>query len=225
MIATTDLVQIIGISVGAMFALLTLLIGVFVWVINRQDKTNDRRHSETKESVDSLRAETKEEFANVRAETKESIDNLRQETKDEFARVRAETKESIDNLRQETKDEFAKVRAETKQEFANVRAEMAQLFQRQNEENERRHQEVMKAIGLLYQHTHGEDGRMVIPIDSAELVVPPTVPRPCRRLTQRIRHGRMPESGRYGWRPMWAMSLSCRLASSDTATAGPMKPN
>lgn len=145
MVATSDLIQVFGISIGAIFALLTLLIGVFIWMVNRQDKTNERRHGETKESVD----------------------NLRQETRDEFTKVRTEMQ-----------DEFAKVRQETKDEFTNVRTEMAQMFQRQNEESERRHQEVMKAIGLLYQHTHGEDGRMIIPIDGADLVVPPTVPAP-----------------------------------------------
>ena len=145
MVATSDLIQVFGISIGAIFALLTLLIGVFIWMVNRQDKTNERRHGETKESVASLEQETKE---------------------------------SIDNLRQETREEFAKVRAEMNDGLTNVRTEMVQMFQRQNEENERRHQEVMKAIGLLYQHTHGEDGRMIIPIDGADLVVPPTVPAP-----------------------------------------------
>ena len=156
MITASDLIQITGISVGAVFALLTLLVGFFVWVVNRQDKTNDRRHSETKESVDNLRQDTKDEFAKVRAEMK-----------DDFAKVRAETK-----------DEFAEVRTEMKDEFTKIRAEMAQMFQRYNEENERRHQEVMKAIGLLYQHTHGEDGRIIIPIDGANIVVPPAAPSP-----------------------------------------------
>ena len=167
MVATSDLIQVFGISIGAIFALLTLLIGVFIWMVNRQDKTNERRHGETKESVVSLEQETKESVASLKQETKESIDNLRQETREEFAKVR-----------QETREEFAKVRAEMQEEFTKVRAEMAQQFQRQNEDNERRHQEVMKAIGLLYQHTHGEDGRMIIPIDGADLVVPPTVPAP-----------------------------------------------
>ena len=200
MVATSDLIQVFGISIGAIFALLTLLIGVFIWMVNRQDKTNERRHSETKESVasleqetkesiDNLRQETREEFAKVRQETREEFANLRQETREEFAKVRQETKEEFAKVRQETKEEFAKVRQETKEEFAkvraemndgltNVRTEMAQQFQRQNEENERRHQEVMKAIGLLYQHTHGPDGRMIIPIDGADLVAPPTVPAP-----------------------------------------------
>ena len=145
MIATSDLIQIFGISIGAIFALLTLLIGVFIWMVNRQDKTNDRRHSETKESIDSLRQGTKE---------------------------------SIDSLRQDTKDEFAKVRTEMNDGLTNVRTEMAQMFQRYNEENERRHQELLRAIGLLYQHTHDEDGRIIIPIDGANIVVPPAAPSP-----------------------------------------------
>ncbi len=159
MITPSDIIQIMGIGAGAMVALFTVFTGFFAWVVNRQDKTNDRRHGETKESVDNLRQETKEEFDKVRNE----IAEVREETKEEFAKVR---------------NEIAEVRMETKEEFANVRMEMAQQFQRQNEENERRHQEVMKGIGLLYQHTHGEDGRMIIPIDGADLVVPPTVPAP-----------------------------------------------
>ena len=139
-----------------MVAMFTVFAGFFVWVVNHQDRTNDRRHGETKESVD----------------------NLRQETKDEFTKVRAEMQDEFTKVRTEMQDEFTKVRTEMQDEFTKVRAEMAQMLQRSDEENERRHQEVMKAIGLLYQHTHGEDGRMIIPIDGADLVVPPTVPAP-----------------------------------------------
>ena len=178
MITASDFIQITGISVGAVFALLTLLVGFFVWVVNRQDKTNDRRHSETREAVDNLRAETKESIDSLRQETKDEFSNVRAETKEEFAKVRAETKEEFAKVRAETKESIDSLRQETKDEFSNVRAEMAQLFQRYNEENERRHQEVMKAIGLLYQHTHGEDGRMIIPIVGAGLVAPPTTPAP-----------------------------------------------
>ena len=178
MIAISDLIQIIGISVGAMFALLTLMIGVFVWVINRQDKTSDRRHSETKESVDNLRQETKESIDHLRQEMKEEFTNVRTEMKEEFTNVRTEMKEEFANVRAEMKEEFANVRTEMKDGLTDVRTDMAQMLQRQDEENQRRHLEVMKAIGLLYQHTHGEDGRMIIPMDSADLVVPPTVPAP-----------------------------------------------
>lgn len=170
MIAISDLIQIMGIGAGAMVAMFTVFTGFFAWVVNRQEKANDRRHGETKESVDNLRQETKEEFDKARRETKEEFDKVR----NEIAEVREETKEEFAKVR----NEIAEVRMETKEEFAKVRLEMAQMFQRQNEENERRHQEVMKAIGLLYQHTHGEDGRMIIPIDGADLVVPPTVPAP-----------------------------------------------
>ncbi len=170
MISIAELTQIIGITIGAMFALLTLLVSVFIWAINRQDKTNGRWHNETRESADDLRKDTAEEFHKVRRETKEEFDNARRETKEEFDKVRNE----IAQVRAETKDEFDKVR----NEIAEVRTEMAQMFQRYNEENERRHQELLRTIGLLYQHTHDENGRVIIPMDGANIVAPPAAPSP-----------------------------------------------
>ena len=181
MISIAELTQIIGITIGAMFALLTLLVSVFIWAINRQDKTNGRWHSETRESADDLRKDTSEEFHKVRRETKEEFDNARRETKEEFDNARRETKEEFDKVR----NEIAQVRAETKDEFdkvrneiAEVRTEMAQMFQRYNEENERRHQELLRTIGLLYRHTHDENGRVIIPMDGANIVAPPAAPSP-----------------------------------------------
>ena len=66
---------------------------------------------------------TKRDIAALRGELKGEIETLRQETRTEFARIRTEMAE----LRAELKGEIETLRQETRTEFAKVRTEMAEL--------------------------------------------------------------------------------------------------
>ena len=57
-VTTSELIQIIGIVIGAMAALATLLVGIFIWVANHRDKGNERRHQETGQEVERRHQET-----------------------------------------------------------------------------------------------------------------------------------------------------------------------
>ena len=140
MATSTELIQMAGIGVGAMVALITLITGLFIWTINFRDKSNYRQHQETRNRVDERYEETFDLVERRHRETLEVVEWRHQEILEVVDRRHYQTQEAMERMRQET----------------------LQMFEQSGEQNERRHQELLAAIRPLYHHVHGDDGKVMI---------------------------------------------------------------
>lgn len=140
MATSTELIQMAGIGVGAMVALITLITGLFIWTINFRDKSNYRQHQETRNKVDERYEETFDLVEWRHRETLEVVERRHQEILEVVDRRHYQTQEAMERMRQET----------------------LQMFEQSGEQNERRHQELLAAIRPLYHHVHGDDGKVMI---------------------------------------------------------------
>ena len=140
MATSTELIQMAGIGVGAMVALITLITGLFIWTINFRDKSNYRQHQETRNRVDERYEETFDLVEWRHRETLEVVERRHQEILEVVDRRHYQTQEAMERMRQET----------------------LQMFEQSGEQNERRHQELLAAIRPLYHHVHGDDGKVMI---------------------------------------------------------------
>ena len=140
MATSTELIQMAGIGVGAMVALITLITGLFIWTINFRDKSNYRQHQETRNRVDERYEETFDLVERRHRETLEVVERRHQEILEVVDRRHYQTQEAMERMRQET----------------------LQMFEQSGEQNERRHQELLAAIRPLYHHVHGDDGKVMI---------------------------------------------------------------
>jgi replicative DNA helicase len=140
MATSTELIQMAGIGVGAMVALITVIAGLFIWTINFRDKSNYRQHQETRNRVDERYEETFDLVERRHRETLEVVERRHQEILEVVDRRHYQTQEAMERMRQET----------------------LQMFEQSGEQNERRHQELLAAIRPLYHHVHGDDGKVMI---------------------------------------------------------------
>lgn len=143
MATSAELIQMAGIGVGAMVALMTLIAGMFIWTTNYRDKSNYRQHQETRIRVDERHKETFDLVERRHRETLEVVDQRHYQTQESMERLRQATQDSVERLRQET----------------------LQMFERSGEQNDRRHQELLAAIRPLYHHVHGDNGQVIIPAE------------------------------------------------------------
>ena len=147
MTPNAEFIQLTGIGVGAIVALMTMMVGVFIWTTNYRDKSNYRQHQETRIRVDERHKETFDLVERRHRETLELVDQRHFQTLELVDRRYYQTLESVERLRQET----------------------LQMFERFGEQCDRRHQELLAAIRPLYHHVHSDDGQVIIP---AEEVAP-----------------------------------------------------
>ncbi len=147
MTPNAEFIQLTGIGVGAIVALMTMMVGMFIWTTNYRDKSNYRQHQETRIRVDERHKETFDLVERRHRETLELVDQRHFQTLELVDRRYYQTLESVERLRQET----------------------LQMFERFGEQSDRRHQELLAAIRPLYHHVHSDDGQVIIP---AEEVAP-----------------------------------------------------
>ena len=151
MATSTELIQMAGIGVGAMVALITLIAGLFIWTINFRDKSNYRQHQETRNRVDERHEETFDLVERRHRETLEVADRRHREILEVVERRHQEVLDVVDRRHYQTQEAMERMRKET-----------LQMFELSGEQNERRHQELLAAIRPLYHHVHGDDGKVMI---------------------------------------------------------------
>ena len=151
MATSTELIQMAGIGVGAMVALITLITGLFIWTINFRDKSNYRQHQETRNRVDERHEETFDLVERRHRETLEVADRRHREILEVVERRHQEVLDVVDRRHYQTQEAMERMRKET-----------LQMFELSGEQNERRHQELLAAIRPLYHHVHGDDGKVMI---------------------------------------------------------------
>ena len=169
MATSAEFIQLTGIGVGAIVALMTMMVGMFIWTTNYRDKSNYRQHQETRIRVDERYKETFDLVERRHRETLELVDCRYHQTLELVDRRYHQTLESMERLRQQTHESVDWLRQETYESVERLQQETAQMFERSGEQNDRRHQELLAAIRPLYHHVHSDDGQVIIP---AEEVAP-----------------------------------------------------
>ncbi len=162
MATSTELIQMAGIGVGAMVALITVIAGLFIWTINFRDKSNYRQHQETRNRVDERYEETFDLVERRHREILEVVDRRHQEVLDVVDRRHQEVLDVVDRRHQEVLDVVDRRHYQTQEAMERMRQETLQMFEQSGEQNERRHQELLAAIRPLYHHVHGNDGKVMI---------------------------------------------------------------
>ena len=91
MTPNAEFIQLTGIGVGAIVALMTMMVGMFIWTTNYRDKSNYRQHQETRIRVDERYKETFDLVERRHRETLELVDRRYYQTLESVERLRQET--------------------------------------------------------------------------------------------------------------------------------------
>ena len=81
-----------------LLGIITLLLGIVAWFLQREIKSNDEAHKQLKAGIDGTRRELKAEIDETRRELKTEIDETRRELKAEIDGTRRELKADIKTL-------------------------------------------------------------------------------------------------------------------------------
>ncbi len=81
-----------------LLGIITLLLGIVAWFLQREIKSNDEAHKQLKAGIDGTRRELKAEIDETRRELKTEIDETRRELKAEIDGTRRELKADIKAL-------------------------------------------------------------------------------------------------------------------------------
>ncbi len=170
-VTTIELMQVVGITAGAMVGFLCVFAGIFIWAANVRDKVLAQRMQAVElgiqaveQLVERRHQETMSEVGRLRQDMTGEVDRLRQDMTGEVDRLRQDMTGEVGRLRQDMTGEVGRLRQEMTGEVGRLRQEMMRL----NEEGERRHRELLRVIAPLYRHTHAADGQPIVPLPEIE---------------------------------------------------------
>ena len=86
-----------------LLGIITILLGIVAWFLQREIKSNDEAHKQLKAGIDGTRRDLKAEIDETRRELKAEIDETRRELKAEIAGTRRELKADIDEVKADIK--------------------------------------------------------------------------------------------------------------------------
>ena len=103
-----------------LLGIITLLLGIVAWFLQREIKSNDEAHKQLKAGIDGTRRELKSDVDGTRRELKAGIDETRHELKAEIDETRRELNAEIDETRRELKADINELKADVKTLETNV---------------------------------------------------------------------------------------------------------